>query len=155
MTAQELGERIIALTPTLYRVSCGLLPCEADREDAVQSAVEKAWSRALRLRDPEKLRPWLIRVLINECNDVGRRRRREVVTDALPEREAEAEDCDLREALLSLPERERMPLVLHYIEGFSIAEIASSLGCPLGTVLSRMDRGRRLLRERLGGGDFT
>lgn len=155
MNAEELGERMIAMTPTLYRISRGLLCCEADREDAVQSAIEKAWGKAARLREPDKLRPWLIRVLINECHDIGRRKRREIPMDRLPDAAAQPDPgAELREALRSLPERERVPLLLHYIEGFSIREIADTLRCPQGTVLSRMDRGRRLLRERLEGGEL-
>ena len=68
MNEQELGERIVALTPLLYHVSYGLLRNEADREDAVQSAIEKAWRKASLLRDENKLKPWLTRILINECH---------------------------------------------------------------------------------------
>lgn len=46
MTDQDLGTRIVSLTATLYRVSCSLLHSEADREDAVQAAIEKAWHKA-------------------------------------------------------------------------------------------------------------
>ena len=151
MTDQDLGTRIIALTATLYRVSFSLLHSEADREDAVQAAIEKAWRKAKSLRDESKLKPWLIRILINECYTIGRRRFREIPTDALPE--AAIPDCaeaaDLREALMALPQTVRLPIMLHYMEGFSILEIAAMLRCPKGTVLSRMDRGRKQLKDLL------
>ena len=76
MNEQELGHRIVTLTATLYRVSCGLLRSEADREDAVQAAIEKAWVKAHSLRDEGRLKPWLVRILINECYSLLRRKGR-------------------------------------------------------------------------------
>jgi RNA polymerase sigma-70 factor (ECF subfamily) len=150
MTDQDLAAQIISLTATLYRVSCGLLHSEADREDAVQTAIEKAWRKAKSLRDESKLKPWLIRILINECYSIGRRRLREIPTETLPDAIApEHGDDGLREALTALPQIVRLPIVLHYMEGFTIAQIASLLHCPKGTVLSRMDRGRKQLKDLL------
>ena len=76
MDRQELGQRIVDWTPLLYHVACGLLSGESDREDAVQSAIEKAWRKADSLREPDKLKPWLVRILVNECHEVLRRRKR-------------------------------------------------------------------------------
>ncbi len=151
MTDQDLGTRIISLTATLYQVSCSLLHSEADREDAVQAAIEKAWRKARSLREESKLKPWLIRILINECYSIGRRRFREIPTETIPESIApeHGEDDDLHEALTKLPQIVRLPIVLHYMEGFTIAQIASILRCPKGTVLSRMDRGRKQLKNLL------
>lgn len=151
MDRQELGQRIVDWTPLLYHVACGLLSGESDREDAVQSAIEKAWRKADSLREPDKLKPWLVRILVNECHEVLRRRRREFPTETLPEESAPPpqEQRELRELVMSLPENERLPIVLHYLEGFSVREIASALRCPKGTVLSRMSRGRRQLKRFL------
>lgn len=154
MDRQELGEAIIAHTQLLYRVSCGLLRCEADREDAVQSAIEKAWRQADRLRDAKKLRSWLIRILVNECRSLLRKKQRETPFDTLPDLPGPDDARALREALASLPDELRLPLMLHYIEGLSVQEIASALGRPKGTILSRMHRGRGLLRDILGSEGF-
>ena len=145
MDRQELGQRIVDWTPLLYHVACGLLSGESDREDAVQSAIEKAWRKADSLREPDKLKPWLVRILVNECHEVLRRRKREIPTETPPPQEQR----ELRELVMSLPENERLPIVLHYLEGFSTQEIASALRCPKGTVLSRMSRGRRQLKRFL------
>ena len=88
MDRQELGQRIVDWTPLLYHVACGLLSGESDREDAVQSAIEKAWRKADSLREPGKLKPWLVRILVNECHEVLRRRKREIPTENLPEESA-------------------------------------------------------------------
>lgn len=117
MDRQELGQRIVDWTPLLYHVACGLLSGESDREDAVQSAIEKAWRKADSLREPDKLKPWLVRILVNECHEVLRRRKREIPTETLPEESAPPpqEQRELRELVMSLPENERLPIVLHYI----------------------------------------
>lgn len=149
MNEQALGERIVALTPLLYHVSYGLLRSEADREDAVQSAIEKAWGKAASLRDEAKLKPWLTRILINECHSLLRRKRREIPVDEMPEAESgePPEPSPLRDALLSLPDDLRIPIILHYMDGFSILEIADALRCPKGTVLSRMNRASKRLKQ--------
>ena len=151
MNEQELGRRIVALTAALYRVSCGLLRSEADREDAVQAAIEKAWVKAHSLRDEGRLKPWLVRILINECYSLLRRKGREIPVEELPDQAAPYADTayEVREAVLALPADLRLPIVLHYMEGFSIREIASALRCPIGTVLSRMNRGRKQLKDLL------
>ena len=122
MDRQELGQRIVDWTPLLYHVACGLLSDESDREDAVQSAIEKAWRKADSLREPNKLKPWLVRILVNECHEVLRRRKREIPTENLPEESAPPpqEQRELRELVMALPEAERLPrfVAIMALEGF-------------------------------------
>ena len=67
MTQAEFVRRVVAMEDTLYRVSTTLLPQLCDRQDAVQSAIEKALRKQEKLRDPNALEAWLTRILINEC----------------------------------------------------------------------------------------
>lgn len=67
----------------------------------------------------------------------------------MPERPVQIRETPLLDALMSLPEKHRLPLQLHYIEGFSVAETAQMLNLPQGTVKSRMARGREKLRAML------
>lgn len=76
MTQTEFTRRVLAMQDRLYRVSCTLLCCEADREDAVQSALEKAWRGRFLLRQEQYMETWLTRILINECYAIMRRSRR-------------------------------------------------------------------------------
>ena len=76
MTNERFAEEIIALTDTLYRVSYSILRDKYDREDAVQSCLEKAWKKRRTLRDERYLKTWLIRILINECYNGRSTRRR-------------------------------------------------------------------------------
>ena len=151
MDKQALGQQIIALTGTLYHISYSLLRSEADREDAVQSAIEKGWRKAATLRDERKLKPWLVRILINECYTILRRNSREFPSETPYNSTAHTPNSDsaLRDEILALPKALRLPIVLHYMEGFSIQDIASALRCPKGTVLSRMHRGRNMIKQNL------
>ena len=150
MTQAEFARRVVAMQDTLYRVSTTLLPQLCDREDAVQSAIEKALRKREHLRDPDALAPWLTRILINECYALLRGRRRETLMDELPQRQVEADaHPDIYQLFTSLEEKYRLPMVLYYVEGYCVKEIGSILRLPQGTVKSRLHRGRLLLRDSL------
>lgn len=160
MTQEEFAQQVVAMRQTLYRVSCSLLNNEADREDAVQSALEKAWRGRWMLRNEAHLKTWLTRILINECYVVLRQNRRmqpveQVVEDHLllhgtpGKMQAEAEEALLLEKLFaSLPEEVRLMMVLYYVENYSVSEIARMTKTAEGTVKSRLHRGREQLREK-------
>ena len=150
MTQPEFARRVVSMQDTLYRVSTTLLPQLCDREDAVQSAIEKALRKREHLRDPDALAPWLSRILINECYALLRRRKHETLMDELPQRQVEADARpDIYQLFTSLEEKYRLPMVLYYVEGYCVKEIGSILRLPQGTVKSRLHRGRLLLRDSL------
>ena len=150
MTQAEFARRVVAMQDTLYRVSTTLLPQLCDREDAVQSAIEKALRKREHLRDPDALAPWLSRILITECYALLRRRKHETLMDELPQRQVEADARpDIYQLFTSLEEKYRLPMVLYYVEGYCVKEIGSILRLPQGTVKSRLHRGRLLLRDSL------
>ena len=149
MTDSEFSERLAAMRETLYRVCYAQLSQSCDREDAVQEALLKAWSGRHKLRDERYMQTWVVRILINECHNI--RRRREVPLAELPVLAApDSQNAELHDAILRLSEKLRLPLVLHYIEGFSAGEAASILKIPRGTVLWRLSKARAELREALG-----
>jgi RNA polymerase sigma-70 factor (ECF subfamily) len=151
MNETEFDARVRALTPRLYRVSGTLLSCEADREDAAQEAVIKAWRSLRALREERYFETWVIRILINECRRIGRKRR----PGPLPEeiRADEPSETGLADALKSLDVKYRLPVTLHYVEGYPLADIARMLNIPLGTVKRRLFTARGRLRDALEGGD--
>lgn len=150
MTQAEFTERVVAMQDTLYRVSTTLLPQLCDREDAVQGAIEKALRKRAALRNEYAFEKWLTRILINECYTLLRKRKRETLFDELPERETAVDaDPDVYELFTSLEEKYRLPMVLYYVEGYSVADVAQMLRQPQGTIKSRLHRGRQLLRETL------
>lgn len=152
MTQEAFEERIVSLSAMLYYVSFSLLPGHADREDAVQECLHKALVRRHQLRDETQLKPWLTRILVNECHNIIRRKRREqpmesVVAPAAPE----AADPWLYEGVMGLPEKLRVPFVLHYLQGYTIRETAQALRAPQSTVKSRLSRARALLAGEMEG----
>jgi RNA polymerase sigma-70 factor (ECF subfamily) len=154
VTCDEFSTRIVAMMQTLYRVSYSQLSQSCDRDEAVQECLCKAWKKRHQLKDERFMQTWVIRILVNECHNIQRKRSRELALDELPERVAPADaDFELYDALFSLDKTLRLPILLHYIEGFSIREVAQILCWPQGTVKSRMLRGRQELKKTLCGED--
>lgn len=156
MTETEFEIQITALTQEMYRVACSLLRNEHDRQDAVQECIWKAWKNLPRLRNEAVFRPWLMRILINECKSVWRKKRRETVADP-PESGAHASDdlddrlrdAALQDAVMLLPEAMRLTVTLYYMDGFSLKETALALRVPVGTVKSRLHQAKARLRALL------
>ena len=152
MTKEQFSLQILDMEKTLYRVACGILRSEADREDAVQECILKAWEKRASLKSDSAFRSWVTRILINECYDICRRSQKIVVMDELPEQIAppELENRELRYAVEALDDIYRLPILLFYVEGFNIREVSRILDIPEGTVKSRLYAGRTKLREALG-----
>ena len=149
MTGEAFAKAINEMVQTLYRVSCSQLSIEADREDAVQETLRRAWEKRASLKNDHHLQTWVIRILINVCHDIQRERQRLIPTEKIsePVMQTPTDTVDLRSCLFQLNERERIPIMLHYIEGYEVREIAAILRIPQGTVKSRLDRGRRQLKD--------
>ena len=146
MEEERFVSEVRAMERTLYRVARGYLRTWDECADAVQEALCKAWDKRKRV-DESYFRPWLTRIVINECHNIGRRKKR-LIPVAEPEREPAPEPAlpELADALEALPEKLRLPLTLHYLEGFSVEEIARILRIPAGTVKSRLHQARNQLR---------
>jgi len=165
-------EQALEHIDALYRTALRLTRNPADAEDLVQ----ETYLRAFRFRDRfaagSNLRAWLFKILTNASISRFRHTSHESADSSLDEMEesdlyshmasdggrgesAEDEllnavlDVDVRRAIEDLPEPFRMAVVLSDVEGFSYREIADMLEVPLGTVMSRLFRGRRQLRKRL------
>lgn len=136
---------------TLYRVAKTLLYSDADCADAVQETLLKALGAAGRLRNEQYVKTWLIRILINTCKDMLRRsvRYQTVTLTELYPAPDQSEQRELYDALQSLDEALRLPLVLHYLEGFPVKQIARMLKTPEGTIKRRMWQARKELRAML------
>ncbi len=152
MTIDDFTVQILDMKKTLYHIACGILRSEADREDAVQECICKAWEKRDSLKSDAAFKAWVTRILINECYDICRKSQRLVVMDELPEVAApeNSEARELRELIMEMDEIYRMPILLFYVEGFSIREISAILRIPEGTVKSRLFAGRSKLRDVLG-----
>src|SRR3954447_19592046 len=142
----------------LYRYAYRLTGSSADAEDLTQETFEKAFARLAQLREPERAKAWLFRILRNLYLHKVRdeKRHRVVPLDAvgdLPGRETDStpaiDPAKLQQALDELDEGFRTPLILFYFEEFSYRDIADQMDLPIGTVMSRLARAKAYLRVKL------
>ena len=152
MDNQEFQDRVRACERRLYATAYLLLHVTADCEDAVQGAVLRAWQRLPGLQNPQFFETWLTRIVINECKSQLRRRSRRGETELSPRLAAPVSpEPELHAALTALKWKYRVVLTLKYIDGYTIEEIARILTLPRGTVASRLDQAKRLLRAQMTG----
>lgn len=150
MDEKEFAHRIWEMRQTLFRICFSQLPSAHDREDAVQEALARAWKKRGQLREDSYLQTWLVRILLNVCHDMQRRSQKIMpMTEIDAPVQESPEDGALRQALLALPEKYRLPILLHYIEGYPIRQVAQMLKIPENTAKTRLSRGRQQLKERL------
>lgn len=142
---------------SLFRLAVLVCREQADAQDAVQEALERAWRHQGAVRDRTQLRAWLHRIVVREAFRIEGRRRGLLSRLLRPPLEiaggvarGDARDLDLRKALEALPVGQRAALVLHYYAGYSIAETATLCGIPLETARSRLRLARARLRAELG-----
>ena len=157
---------VLPLVDQLYRAARRYTRTAADAEDLVQETMAKAYAGFHRFSDGTNLRAWLFRIMTNTWISSYRTAQRRVdevltadVTDGRPNTaghpsaelaalEAMGDD-EVRDALQALPEGQRLVVYYADVEGFRYKEIASILDMPLGTVMSRLHRGRKNLRALL------
>lgn len=147
MDERLFTQKLLESEQMLYRIACALLRSETDRQDALQETALKAWQNYERLREEQYFRTWVCRIMVNECHNLQRKNSRMVPTETMPDQPApDNSEQETRLMLESLPEKQRVPLVLHYLEGFSLEEIAQVQHISLSLVKYRMHQARKALR---------
>lgn len=136
----------------LQRVAYGFFQNEEDVADAIQDTILDAFEHIGDLKKADFFKTWLIRILINNCNQIFNHNRKNFYTDTIPEREAPAENdsnLEFMELLQSLPPDSRLIFQLYYGEQFTTKEIGNILRMNESTVKSRLHRGKEQLRSQL------
>ncbi|MEI7992017.1 MAG: sigma-70 family RNA polymerase sigma factor [Actinomycetota bacterium] len=170
----KFAEQAMQFAPQLYSAALRLTRNQADAEDLVQETFLKAYRGFGNFEDGSNLRAWLYRILTNnyinayrskqrrpdestlaDVEDLYLYRRLEHLEQALASRSAEDQlldlftDDEVKSALEELPDNFRLPVLLADVEGFSYKEMAEMLGLPIGTVMSRLHRGRKAMHKQL------
>ena len=149
-TAARVQNAVELYGDMLFRICCVMLGSAADAEDAAQENVVKYLQKAPAFADAGHEKAWLITTARNQCRDMLRRRLRhpQVELDYLPGAPADAAESGILEALMALPEKFRLVLVLHYVEEYRVEEIARIIRLTPSAVKMRLQKGRRLLAEK-------
>ena len=144
---EDFMREVEACERTLYRICRTMLRSEMDCQDAAQNAVFQAWRNLHTLKNDPMFSHWLIRIAINECRKIYRKKANTLpLDDATP-----APDGNERfwEMLHGLDEKYRIPAMLYYGEQYKISDIAAILHLPEGTIKRRLHTARNLLKEEL------
>jgi RNA polymerase sigma-70 factor (ECF subfamily) len=144
--------------PDLYRLAAAIVG-EADARDLTQESLLAAWTQLPRLRDPDRLLPWLRRILVNRCRNHLRNRGRRPSAQPLDAADigADGDFTDPVHARLvldgafdGLSDDQRAVLALHYAAGLSIRDAADVLGVRVGTAKSRLNAALTVMRQAIG-----
>jgi len=155
----EIRAALDDLLPRLRRFARVITRNVADADDLVQVAVEKALARAAQWRPGSRLDSWMFGIMKNAWIDEIRARRRRERVHAPEEAGANVGDASaaardialsVQAAVARLPEEQRMAIALVLVEGLSYKDAAETLGIPIGTLTSRLARGRTALQALLG-----
>lgn len=154
---QQEAERLVkAYSDLILRLSYTYLHSTQDGEDICQSVLLKLLAGDEEFDSPAHERAWVIRTAINACKDELRAfRRKTVPLEEAPEAAApEAPRSEVLDAVMSLPEKYREAIYLFYYEGYSVREIGQLTGRSEAAVSAHLSRGRKKLRELLGGSGY-
>ena len=172
----EFAAQAMEFAPQLYSAALRMTRNQADAEDLVQETYLRGFRSFHTFQDGTNLRAWLFRILTNAYINAYRARQRRPIESDLADVEdlylyrrlgsmetaaagmsAEEQfldlftDTEVKEALEDLPENYRLPVLLADVEGFAYKEIAEMLDIPIGTVMSRLHRGRKAMQRALYG----
>lgn len=145
ITKEELAELIFENKEGMYRLAYTIVENDADAQDAVGDAIVKAFGNIQRLRKKTSAKSWLMQILVNSAHDIVRKRSKWKIVEKQLEDTAVTEAFESDEMLpivMELKEEFREIIILYYYEEFSVGEISRMLKIPIGTVKSRLARGR-------------
>lgn len=167
MTKEKLGELILKSERQFYSTAKSILCDDQDCADAISETIVKAFSKLHTLRADRYAKTWLIRILLNECYSILRKQSKQVSVENIQEylensvdkmiqadlvenrMQMDSDYEELYQALSALKDELRLPMILYYIDEYSIKEIAQILEISEGAVQKRLARAREKMRRTL------
>lgn len=137
----------------LYKTAMSFLRNEEEALEAVQEVTYRAYKGIRTVKESIYFKTWLIRIMINYCNDQLKKKKIVLLNDELLKSHGVSENhnkLEIKDAMLSLDERSREVLTLKYFHDLKIKDIADSMQCPEGTVKTWLNKALKSLREKLG-----
>lgn len=136
---------------SMYKVAKAMVFNEEDIKDVFQDTIIKAYESIEKLKEPQYFSTWLIRILINNCNDVIKKRKKVISLEIVKEEsyKEKFKNVDLYMAINELEEDLKMVIIMFYFMDMAIKEIAKAQSIAEGTVKSRLNRARKKLEEKL------
>ena len=134
---------------SMYKVARGILGNDDDAADAIQDTILSCFEKIHTLQKPKYFKTWMIRILINECNQILRHYKKVQMPGEIPEaprQDQSLAEFEFKEMLNLVDEKYRIILILYYVEEYKISEIADILEMNENTVKTRMARAREQLR---------
>ncbi|MEI5907529.1 sigma-70 family RNA polymerase sigma factor [Bacillus spongiae] len=144
----------------LYKTALSFLRNDQEALEAVQEVTYRAYKGIRNVKKPYYFKTWLIRIMINYCNDQLQKKKHVLFDDELIKSQGVSENhnnLEIKDAMLSLDERSREILTLKYFHDLKIRDIADSMQCPEGTVKTWLNKALKALREKLeeNGGNLN
>lgn len=154
MNKDKFIEEIKANRNQMYMVAFSILKNAEDAEDIVQEALLAAYEKLYTLKNDDKFKSWMMRIVVNQAKMHIRKNNKIIYMDHvedLVEKYAEEKDEDqnIWELVLSLKSKLSTVVILYYEQNYSIREISGIMGIPSGTVKSRLSKARALLKRKL------
>jgi RNA polymerase sigma-70 factor (TIGR02954 family) len=136
----------------LYKTAISFLRNEEEALEAIQEVTYRAFKGIRKLKEASYFKTWLIRIMINYCNDQLKKQKRVIINEETLETIGVSEnysELELKDAMLGLDDRSREILTLKYFHDLKIKDIASTMQCPEGTVKTWLNKALKALREKL------
>ena len=134
----------------LYRLSLSYLNNTQDAEDVLQDVFIRYLKKPMTFQNEEHRRAWFVRVTINRSHDILRSRKNYLSLDEVSAVSPQEMPLTLFDQLAVLPEKNKTVIILHYLEGYSVEEVASMLHLSVSAVKMRLMRAKKILRKKMG-----
>lgn len=144
---------VVGYESVLYNLAYRYLENEVDVADALQETLMNAFEHINEIKQPRYFNTWICRILINQCHKILKNRQfyAELDNVDVADNQSDTSLFIFQDLVNQLDERYSVPLVLYYYHGFTIQDISNLLNEPVGTIKSKLSRGRKQMKETQGG----
>lgn len=159
MTKKHLHGLILEIKNELYKIAKTRLINDDDIDDAIQETMIEAYKSIKHLKNPEYFKTWIIRILINKCNYIYKKKKKHIISyeekeleKYISSEELETSSIDFYILIKNLKYEERIVIILYYMESYTTKEISKILKVNENTIKTRISRAKAKMKNSLKGG---